>query len=715
MIITYPFAIPYTKGKQQRVVPDSVYSSSEVLSGSYPMGKNRFWHGGVHLHPADRATPIRAIADGEVVAYRFDETDATDAFFDKAAYSRSFVLLKHVAELGQTALGTTKLEFYSLYMHLQAWGQVKGKTGAQAVNFLKKLVPAQPRKGKDGSPLLDKKNRPIMSKAYTEVVAPVADGACQSGSGSPRVRRGDILGYVGSIPDNLTTPSRGIHFEIFFADPSFLGNEKKNIWGRCTLSSDLRVVEDLLTKQALTVDPAKPISVDNTASTNGYWNIKHEKRTYWVSHEQIVPKEVDVPDPKNKKNTIKATKYFATGPSLSTYKKNPEKVESILKKGTSIVPWMEPLLKAGEFQELTVEGKTWVQVFTPDDGELFWAEKKSITFTSDADWPNFQKLEEHGEFSSDGFIDDAGLKAILDAYEKDAAGKAAQGEKLRNIITKHPTEWSSQDIAKRFDRVMRDDYGPSKLTADQFSKLTAHITRLAFWEQVPGLPSAKGVWHAHPIRFIEHLAKCLWLSADELELIYPDKKDASDPAYHGTPDDVREKYRYDLNRCCYRYGVNSRLRQAHFYGQGAVECMSLNLMLENDPGTKYDGRSDLGNIQPGDGPKFKGRGFKQLTGRYNYAFYWEFKGWIKEGQDYDQYWWTDKKKRYPKIDNPEILISNTFYCIDAGTWYIAKHRPDTLAAMDSDDVKKVTKAINGGEIGLSERTELTELIRKILL
>src|SRR3546814_15648237 len=68
-----------------------------------------------------------------------------------------------------------------------------------------------------------------------------------------------------------------------------------------------------------------------------------------------------------------------------------------------------------------------------------------------------------------------------------------------------------------------------------------------------------------------------------------------------------------------RYQINTPLRMAHFLAQIAHESGCLRYTEEIADGSAYNGRVDLGNPQPGDGPRFKGRGLTPLTGRHHYS------------------------------------------------------------------------------------------------
>jgi putative chitinase len=63
--------------------------------------------------------------------------------------------------------------------------------------------------------------------------------------------------------------------------------------------------------------------------------------------------------------------------------------------------------------------------------------------------------------------------------------------------------------------------------------------------------------------------------------------------------------------------INTPLRQAHFLAQVGHESGGFIYNEELASGEAYNGRADLGNTHPGDGPRFKGRGLIQLTGRAN--------------------------------------------------------------------------------------------------
>jgi putative chitinase len=108
---------------------------------------------------------------------------------------------------------------------------------------------------------------------------------------------------------------------------------------------------------------------------------------------------------------------------------------------------------------------------------------------------------------------------------------------------------------------------------------------------------------------------------------------------------------------------------------------------------KYDGRKDLGNTQPGDGPRFKGRGFLQTTGRVNYQQF-------KDAFNVDV------------INNPEILGEAKYAAQSALFWFKKNAKKvQNLSKGDWADTKGITKAVNGGYNGLAEREHYFEIFK----
>ncbi len=131
-------------------------------------------------------------------------------------------------------------------------------------------------------------------------------------------------------------------------------------------------------------------------------------------------------------------------------------------------------------------------------------------------------------------------------------------------------------------------------------------------------------------------------------------------------------------------GISTPLRVAHFLAQVGHESGELRYCEELASGDAYEGRKDLGNSQPGDGRRFKGRGLIQLTGRSNYIAYGKA-----------------RRVDYTTIDGAKLIASDPETAVDVACWFWTTHNLNQLA--DKDDITTITRRINGGLNGFDDR------------
>jgi predicted chitinase len=147
-----------------------------------------------------------------------------------------------------------------------------------------------------------------------------------------------------------------------------------------------------------------------------------------------------------------------------------------------------------------------------------------------------------------------------------------------------------------------------------------------------------------------------------------------------------------LNNAMAEAQINTPQRKAMFLAQLAHESAQLRYFEEIASGAAYEGRKDLGNTQPGDGRRYKGRGPIQLTGRANYRRAGQALGLDLEGNP-------------PLAARPDVGFRT------AG-WYWQSRGINEVA--DRGDFVGVTKKINGGTNGLADRQRYYAAARKAL-
>jgi putative chitinase len=153
-----------------------------------------------------------------------------------------------------------------------------------------------------------------------------------------------------------------------------------------------------------------------------------------------------------------------------------------------------------------------------------------------------------------------------------------------------------------------------------------------------------------------------------------------------------------INQAMQEAGITTPARQAAFLAQIAHETGGFRWFRELGDDAyfrRYEGRTDLGNTQPGDGPRYRGRGFIQITGRANYT---------KAGQALG----LDLVNHPQLAETPEVGAR-------IAAWFWHSHGLNALADRADDAAfQTITRRINGGLNGLDDRRAYYARARSVL-
>src|SRR4051812_9960828 len=149
----------------------------------------------------------------------------------------------------------------------------------------------------------------------------------------------------------------------------------------------------------------------------------------------------------------------------------------------------------------------------------------------------------------------------------------------------------------------------------------------------------------------------------------------------GVPKTVADSEAPLAERAMLERQIGTQSRASMFLAQVLHESGGLHYFEEIASGAAYEGRKDLGNTQPGDGRRYKGRGPIQLTGRANYRAAGMALGIDLEGSP----------TRAGDVD----------VGFRVAAWFWKSRGLNPLA--DVGDFREVTRRINGGFNGLAQR------------
>jgi putative chitinase len=140
------------------------------------------------------------------------------------------------------------------------------------------------------------------------------------------------------------------------------------------------------------------------------------------------------------------------------------------------------------------------------------------------------------------------------------------------------------------------------------------------------------------------------------------------------------------------YSTQGLITVFHKYFPTIASTEGFNKQAEKIANKVYANRMGNKDEDSGDGYKYRGRGFIQLTGHDNYKLFADYKNIT--------------------IDDCVKYLETIEGAVESALWYWKVHNLNKYC--DNDDIIGMTKAINGGTIGLEDRTKIYKNIKQKL-
>jgi predicted chitinase len=696
MLISPPFLATRATTDTEDMWIAACMPGGTVGDGGFPVSEYFGWHGGLHLTApmnGNVAEPVRAIADGTVVYVRSpaikpaDPVPTTHAQMYRGGWTdNGVVIIRHDTEIGEGANG--KVSYFSIYMHLKA---IEPTVVRNRMIHRKAVVG-------DAGRIYGTQN-----KLHFEIVCDDANLQHLAGR------------ITGDLSLTANGRTNAIYGEVYFHLPigaqvyasKPLSNNAVAMSQPPTPLGQRAPAPVVLTAGHTTTEEL----IVGLRYAGGQGAAADRGDSYLTTyHLSGIPLGTAV-----NKNEAEY-KLYTTAKNISesypaSGRPSPSAVYELLRFGRVIGPDALTPATVPNWQEVRYPGgQGWVNLNAANihkfsDADMpQWMGWKIIDDDTNSDCRCDSELLR-------GSLRTTPTEQLTETELRARAALPANADKLKKTICKFPTEWDASTIEAKWGWLKTT--GADKLSAADFEVLKAHITVLAFWDaarpsltgptganNAPGTALPANHWHIDPREFIKHFRKCGWLGQIELEKIL-----TAAPAAGRSRAEV---LRTSMNKMLNKYAVNvSRLRTAHFFAQVGVETgwwqyreeignaryfrtmyeiitsqeaaedyrsglaarLGLIKVKEKEteeeyaarrPGvvaTKAEGMDNgvanaLAGGQSGDGPRFKGRGFLQITGRRNYTSYGSYRG-------------TD----LTTDPNSSLLATNDYNACDASGFY----------------------------------------------